>query len=338
VLALALLVLVLSGAAANAQTRPPTSVIPVAPQTVLRTQDPPLNTIDTLSHGVVLSEPRCHALPTALWLNVEGAEFCVRYWMSTAGGTKDEALVYIHADIGGRDGGRVFLADDTGLNTSGRQQRNAEHWSRLYGGPFISIGRVGAYGSSGDHLRQRRMLLEVRVMMAALDALKQRHGLKRFHLVGQSGGGHTVAALLQMRSDLGCAVMSSGILSVRTNAFDLGWPITAKIAESYDPINFIDAIASRPGQRMIVLSDADDSQVPYHSQQEFVERVRANRLPILHIAAAAGDAQSHELGSEGLRLATDCANGADDAALIARYQTKAPPNVAASKEQAHGRP
>jgi dienelactone hydrolase len=254
------------------------------------------------------------------------------------GGMKDEALLYVHGDIGFRDRGTVYLADDPGLSTAGQQQRKTERWSRIYGGPVISIGRVGAYGSSGDHLRQRRTLLEVRVVMAALDALKERHGFTRFHTVGQSSGGHTVAAMLEMRSDLGCAVMTSGILSVKTNALDLGLPINAKIAASYDPIDFIDAIQSRPGQRMVVMSDPDDSRVPYHSQHEFVERVRAKGLSILHVTAAASGEQSHELASEGLRLATDCAKGIDDTALIKRYQTKPPPNSASSQEQAHDRP
>lgn len=326
-LAIVLLVLGPYQGAVNAQTGTPASAFAIAQRAPAEAEDPPLNTLDTLSRGVVLGEAQCNALGTAIWVNVEGRGFCVRYWISRAGGMKDEVLVYIHGDIGTRKRGKVYLADDADQSTAGRQQRNAEQWSRIYGGPFISIGRLGAYGSSGDHLRQRRTLLEVRVVMAALDALKERYDFKRFHVVGQSGGGHTVAAMLQMRSDLGCAVMTSGILSVKTNALDIGWPINAKIAASYDPIDFIDAIQSRPGQRMIVMSDPDDSRVPYHSQREFVERVRAKGLSILHVTAAASGGQSHELVSEGLHLATDCANGTDNTALIKRYQTKAPPQT-----------
>jgi hypothetical protein len=307
-------------------------------QTAAEAEDPPLNTQDTLRHGVVLSEAQCSTLGTAIWLRVDGRGFCVRYWISTSGGVKDEALVYIHGDIGGFDRGRIFLAGNADLNSASRQQRNAELWSNVFGGPFISIGRVGAYGSSGEHLRQRRTLLEVHVIMAALDALKQRHGFKRFHIVGQSGGGHTVAAMLPMRSDVGCAVMTSGILSVKTNALDTGWPINSKIAASYDPIEFIDAIQVRPGQRMVVISDPDDRRASYHSQREFVDRVRANGLPILHVTAGASGAQAHELGWVGLRLAVDCANGIDDITLIRRYQTKVPPDLASSKEQTPERP
>jgi pimeloyl-ACP methyl ester carboxylesterase len=291
-----------------------------------------LNTEDTLRHGVVLSQAQCSAIDSELWVHVDGRGYCVRYWLSSSGGTKDEALVYIHGDIGGLDRGKVFLAGEASLSTAGRQGRNAQRWSELFGGPFVSLGRVGAYGSSGEHLRQRRTLLEVQVMNAALDALKERHGFKRFHVVGQSGGGHTVATMLEKRSDLGCAVMTSGIVSVKANALDLGWPINTKIKASYDPSDFIDAIQPRAGQRIVVISDPDDKRVPYRSQREFVERVRANGLPVLHVAAAAGDGRAHELGSVGLRLAADCANGMDDMALTRRYQTKVPPDLASAKE------
>jgi hypothetical protein len=54
--------------------------------------------------------------------------------------------------------------------TSAALQRNAQVWSRIYGGPFVVIGRPGTFGSSGHHGRDRRSALEVKVVMAALDA------------------------------------------------------------------------------------------------------------------------------------------------------------------------
>jgi Prolyl oligopeptidase family len=315
-----------------APARPTTPVpLPYAPLPWPGADDPPLNTVDTLTRGIVLNKAQCNALETAVWVTVEGRTYCVRYWLSAAGGQGDAALVYIHADVGGRDRERVYLADNAEWRTAGLQQRQAERWSRIFGGPFISIGRIGAYGSSGDHLRERRLLVEVRAMMAALDVLKMRYGFQRFHVVGQSGGGHTVAALLEMRSDLGCAVMTSGILSVKTHAGDLDLPINAKIAASYDPIDFIDAVRPRPAQRIIVMSDPADRRVPFHSQREFVEHLQAKGVPVLHIMAAADDDESHELVSAGLHLAADCAKDVNDATLVRRYQTMVPRGDAPSK-------
>jgi pimeloyl-ACP methyl ester carboxylesterase len=207
--------------------------------------------------------------------------------------------------------------------TAGQVQRSAHHWSRVGAAPYFAIGRLGAFGSSGNH-GDRRSLTEVKVVMAALDVLKGAHKIRRFHLVGQSGGGHTVAALLQLREDIGCAVMTSGSLSSKTAARDRGLRITERMRRYYDPIDHVGSMRDRPGQRMFVLSDPQDRIVSFGSQREFVERVRSAGLPIVQIAASAGDEDHHGLQSQGLRLAADCARGVDDQTLIARYRG-APP-------------
>jgi dienelactone hydrolase len=294
------------------------------PEVAPDADDPPLHNADTLNRGITIGEKECKNLATTLWVRVDGRGFCVRYWMSTAGGAKNEALLYIHGDVGSRKQGKTLLNDYGTRITAGGLQRDAHRWSRVYGGPYVAIGRVGALGSSGDHLRERRTLLEVRVVMAALDVLKERHGFNRFHVVGQSGGGHTVASLLQKRTDLGCAVMTSGSMAVKSLHRDRGRSMTAKVAASYDPIEFVNALQDRPGQRMIVMSDPDDRIVSFRSQQEFVDRVKAKGLPILHLTAAADDERSHGLSSPGRRLAIDCAKGVDDGTLTTRYQNKKP--------------
>jgi hypothetical protein len=78
----------------------------------------------------------------------------------------------------------------------------------------------------------------------------------------------------------------------------------------------------RSGQRIVVMSDPDDKFVSFRAQREFVERVRAAGLAVLHVSAAAGDEDFHGLDNEGRRLASDCAKGVDDQTLTSRYQTK----------------
>ena len=112
--------------------------------------------------------------------------------------------------------GKLQLVEQARSVSNESQQKIADYGSRLYRGPYFLIARPGAFGSSGHHLKDRRTLLEIRIAMAALDVLKQQYGFKRFHLVGQSGGGHTVAGLAQLRSDIGCAVIASGGISVRS--------------------------------------------------------------------------------------------------------------------------
>jgi hypothetical protein len=93
----------------------------------------------------------------------------------------------------------------------------------------------------------------------------------------------------------------------------------------YDPIEHVARMAARPGLRLVVVSDPDDKVVSFRSQREFVDRVKARNLPIVHITAVARDDRSHNLHAHGIRLAVDCAKGMDDRALVAKYQTKPPP-------------
>lgn len=292
------------------------------PETPPDADDPPLHPADVITRGVKLNEAQCKALAMALWVRAEGRNFCVRYWMSVAGGSKDEAEVFFNGDLGDIKKPSGVLNIPSARVTAGSMLREAHAWSRFFGGPYATVGRLGAFGSSGNHLRDRRTLLEARVAGAALDVLKERHGFKRFHLVGQSGGGHTVAALAQMRTDIGCAVMASATISVKSHQRDHGKAVGANL---YDPIDFVAKMQQRSELRMIVVSDPDDRVVSFRSQREFVERVRSRGLPILHITAAAGDENFHGLSSIGRRLTTDCAKGVDDETLIKRYQTKTAP-------------
>jgi pimeloyl-ACP methyl ester carboxylesterase len=288
--------------------------------------EPPIYNSDAVLRGVVVSEAKCRETPAAVWVQVDGRGYCVRYVMSNAGGNKDAPLVFFNGDILDSRNGKATLALGVTNLTAGALGRSAKLWSRLYKGPYIEIGRLGTLGSTGNHLRDRRSLLEVRVVMAALDALKERYGFKRFNLVGQSGGGHTVVAMAQMRDDLGCVVSASGGISVKSSARDLGYAIGTKIRNSYDPIDFIATMRHRPGLRLVVMSDPDDKRVSFHSQREFAERVKAKGLPILLVTAGAGDKDFHGLAAPAIRLATDCANEVDDADLLSRYQNKIPPS------------
>jgi hypothetical protein len=297
------------------------------PTTPPDADDPPLHPSDAMTRGVNISETQCKGLATALWVHVEGRAFCVRYWQSTAGGSKDEAQVFFDGDLGDNKKARGVLNSTAARVTAGGLQRQAHVWSRVSGMPYFSVGRMGAFGSSGNHLRDRRTLLEARVAMAALDALKERYGYKRFHLVGQSGGGHTVAALLQMRGDIGCAVMASGAVSVKTSERDVGKTVGSVIRALHDPIDSVGKLQEQLGRRMILVSDPDDKNVSFHSQREYVERVKSKGLPILQITAAAGDPNFHGLASVGRRVASDCAKGIDDETLLKRYQNKTGPIV-----------
>jgi len=48
-------------------------------------------------------------------------------------------------------------------------------------------------------------------------------------------------------------------------------------------------------------SDPSDKIVSFRSQREFVERVRATGVPVLHVTARAKDKHSHDLHAHGVR-------------------------------------
>lgn len=284
----------------------------------------PLHSVEALIKGVPADQQHCKSLVTALWLRVDGRNFCVRYWVARPiGASTDNAMVVLPGDIGKWRRGEIALADNALSVSNASLQRQVEVLSGMYSGFGVVIGRPGTFGSSGNHLWDRGQLLEIKVIGAALDALKERYGTKRFHLVGHSGGGLTAAGLAQSRSDLGCVVMASASVSLKTSQRDAGFPLPNKHV-FYDPIEHVSAIKHRPDLRMIVLSDLNDKVVSFRSQQEFVERVRAHRLPILQVMAAAADKKSHDLHGHGMRLAVECARGIEEPALIARHQTTTP--------------
>jgi pimeloyl-ACP methyl ester carboxylesterase len=300
------------------------------PETPPDADDPPLHASNLLTRSVSVSESQCKSLRTAAWVRVDGTGYCVRYWISTAGGSKDEAIVFVHGDLGDSKKPNTLNQYAASI-TAGRMQRDMHRLSRIYGGPYIAIGRLGAFGSSGDH-RKRRTLLEVRVVAAALDVLKETYGLKRFHLAGQSGGGHTVATLVQRRTDVGCAVMAAGVIAVKARSRDLGKASSSGV--SYDPIDAVESMQQQPGRRLLVISDPDDQIVSFRSQREFVERVRAKAIPILQISADSGSKNFHGLHGESQRLVADCAKGQNDEALVARYQNKPSPQRAEGEARA----
>jgi hypothetical protein len=267
--------------------------------------------------GISVTEADCRAQNGRLWVKVENRGFCVRFWLSTFGGNKDEALVAFDGDIGGRIDGKLQLLEQARSITDESLQKKAWFGSAFFKGPYFLIARPGTFGSSGNHVKDRRTLLEIRIASATLDALKRHYRFKRFHLVGQSGGGHTVAGLVQSRSDIGCAAIASAPISLRSSQRDRGHPIFGK-DRFYDPIDHVNAMKQRPDLRLFVVSDRKDKLVSYRSQLEFVERVKAHNLPITHVTGTATDKDSHGLFAYGHQLADNCAHDAWEAEEVER--------------------
>lgn len=281
--------------------------------TIACAQRVPMQTDNSnLSAGALLSgssatAPDCERISPAVWARTEsGQAECLRYW--TAGLQPDanrQVLVYIPSD---QISGSQPASGYTSLNPAALQQAAQRIQSRL-GVPVILLTRPGMLGSSGDH-RQRRREPELRLMSAALDELKKRHGIEEFTLVGLSGGGHVVASLLGWRSDIVCAVPTSAVSAPR-----MRWEAKGMIADatgftdSYEPIANLDASRFHPRLRVFVLGDPKDSNVFWSTQTPLADRLRQLGAAVEVLTGEGSDGERHHLGGSGQRIGGLCLQG-----------------------------
>jgi hypothetical protein len=72
---------------------------------------------------------------------------------------------------------------------------------------------------------------------------------------------------LARRTDLGCVVLASSLLSVRSGLAESGWDqdVTGN-KHPVDPVALVDQVAKRPGLRIMVVTDPDDIVISARSR------------------------------------------------------------------------
>ena len=196
----------------------------------------------------------------------------MRYYLSVAGGPGTRAF--------GVSSGRPARTDSNGATgefSPGPRDRDvdttdfnrvATALSQQAGMPGIYLARPGLDGSSGSH-RIRHTTLELHVVNAALDAIKRRHRLEGFHMIGQSGGSTLIGGLLGLRSDLGCAVIGAGVLSYGRTLRS-----SDPARDYFNASEAVGTIARNRATRIMLVTDPADRKVPERVQTEFVNRLR----------------------------------------------------------------
>jgi hypothetical protein len=227
--------------------------------------------MEDLMRGVTITHQQCDATPQTLWLNVDGRDFCVRYYLSTAGGEGPRPVVFLQGDQIGKFSVKTWTWIDTSegrdVDTS-EIVRITDLFSKLAKTTAIYVGRIGVDGTSGNHM-SRGSQLELDLMGAALDAIKQRHGFEGFHIAGQSGGSKIAGGLVELRHDIACAVLGSGRLVA--NEF----PKSKDPGRSYfDPTQNIPELAKNRSIKVSLVTDKADKRVPVAQQSSFVDRLR----------------------------------------------------------------
>ncbi len=296
---------------------------------------PVMRNADTLSpagvlSGSVMDEARCEALRTAwdggdtVWVVLDpdwdpDDGTCIRYMHAGLAQTNPVVHVYLHGDVMQQsESGWAQVWPGYETVTVDRLRGFATRENETTGVPYIRLSRPGTYGSSGFH-KQRRRAREALIVDAALDLIRERHRIGEFAAVGQSGGGHVVARLLTLRDDLRCAVIASGVVSVRQRAGLHGW--TTDITgyrDSVDPVEEVDAIVADPDRRIFVLGDPRDSNTPFVTQTAYYEAVKRAGHDVTLLTATGGGKAHHSLALTGFRVMRWCLDGLSGAAMQSR--------------------
>lgn len=264
--------------------------------------------VEDMIRGVNISSQQCSTIARAVWVNQHGYGFCIRYYLSTAGGESGKPIVFLQGDQFGALNlrtGTFEVPNGTKDTESENLIRLADNMSRGAKGPAIYLARIGVDGSSGHH-RLRRTVLELHTINAALDLIRARHNFEGFHLVGQSGGSGLIGGLLALRSDIVCAVPGAGRLSLLRKARESGDP--AK--DYFDPNDAIGLIAANRGARIIVVTDQNDKVVPAQHQTAFVNALRREGRFVEQYFVTAIDQKNHGVLAYAARAVVLCAQNA----------------------------
>ena len=286
-----------------------------------------------LRTGVIVDQARCPDAVGSVWVAaphadgaVEGA--CIRYYAAGLGGTNPAAVVFLHGNRLARvydDEGRLIRIDASegyGRATEESLGRAAALQAAALGHPFIILARPGYYGSSGVAAEQYRRR-EVLLVDAALDAIKRRHGIGRFGVSAQSGGGPSLAGLLALRDDVACGVFSSSLTAFEERERALGParrgpPLRQVTADPYDPIREVGGIRPSPDRRVFVVGDPGDRLIPLSAQQAYADALRRQGVEVAMTTGTAVGANHHSLGATGQRAAGWCLDGLSDEEILSR--------------------
>ena len=188
----------------------------------------------------------------------------------------------------------------------------------MAGVPVFLIGRPGMHGSSGDHAKDRHTRDEIRLLDAALNELRRRHGFEDFALSGFSSGGAIVANLLARRQDIRCAVIASAPLDLGLfhQRQDGAVPdhLAMRRGELADPMRSVESI--RSNATVFVLGDTRDRSVPHAAWKAWETAARRHGLRVYDADIAGSDRPElgpgdtfHITGVRALEVAHACATG-----------------------------
>lgn len=280
--------------------------------------------------GITIDRRACAALEkteTAVWVEAAGRGACLRYYaagLTAAPGPNPTVAVWMNGDVLGPSG-RDADKHQKGIGpaTLVEQERAL---SKRFGVPWIFLARPGTYGSAGRHYEMRGRPIEARLIDAALDHLVARYGIRALALGGHSGGGTLVAEMLARRTDVGCAVISSGAAAYRAYLEARGLIAPGATLSRFDPFTSLDRVPTDPKRRIFVIGDPRETNVPFSAQKLYFDGLVARghdaRLVPLDRAT---DERHHDLVDFGETATGLCAAGVSTDAVVATLKAMPPP-------------
>lgn len=272
-----------------------------------------------LMSGSTSTEEACSQKRDTVWVQGEGFGECIKYYPSSdfAEGKAQRAIIAMEGDwiSGHAAGARYGKRTPQDLYDEAAQEQSRDHLA------WVLLARPGTDGSSGDQ-NKRRQHYETQVVNAAIDKLKQRFHIKEVALIGQSGGGGLVGALIAERSDVLCAVPTSGVLNVKLRAQMKGQSVDAtgtSFQNVWDPIDHIDDIKPMPGFRLFAVSSTSDSNVPFNTQTAYVDAVKAKGFEAYQIAINGTGGEHHQTMATGMRVVQACMDGLPSAFITRTF-------------------
>src|SRR5882724_8677310 len=129
---------------------------------------------DDVLRGFTTTQAQCAATAQTVWLRVDGQDFCVRYYLSTAGGEGTSPVVFLQGDYPGTVNLRTWqwipIPKDKNAHVSydptnadrdtdtDDLMRTADAFSKLARTTAIYLARMGRDGSSGHHVFRKTLL------------------------------------------------------------------------------------------------------------------------------------------------------------------------------------
>jgi hypothetical protein len=284
--------------------------------------------VSDLLGGKRTSREECNATRDAVWVEHREGTECIRYFPSSNVVGAKQAVLFFPGD---QLDGRFVIAGAYKDNRASVQRANAETLAKVNDVPYILVARPGTYGSSGRHA-ERRLPKEYLSLNAAVDVIKARYGFEQVLLGGQSGGAAAVGALLTLgRTDVACAVASSGVYDAVARAADLalrsgrqpnGCDVTGYCG-SYNVTDHVDGVAKSEGRRIFIIGDPEDTNTAFKYQRAFAEKLMAAGHAVVLAEGEATGPQRHSLSHMANRTLGWCHAGYDDARIVALIRSNA---------------